>query len=79
MFIVTEYAALSEVDAFLQELQIGNQKCDAAGDKAAGVMIPMCHHCFAGDTKALGPGWIELTAPESEIRLITGCAMGTRS
>ena len=38
----------------LQELSIGNQKCDPAGDydtNDAGVMIPMCGPCFAGNTK----------------------------
>ena len=34
-----------------QELSIGNQKVDAADDDDdAGVMIPMCGPCFAGDT-----------------------------
>ena len=41
---------LNEIDASLQELSIGNQKCDTL-DADAGVMIPMCHPCFAGDTK----------------------------
>ena len=38
------------IDAFLQELSIGNQKCDAADDDDAGVMIPMYYPCFTGDT-----------------------------
>ena len=52
---------MNEISAFLQELSIANQKSDAADDAndddaadddgATGVMIPMCHHCLAGDTE----------------------------
>ena len=50
-----------EIDASLQELSIRNKKCDAAddddddaaNDDDAGVMIPMCHPSFAGDTITL--------------------------
>ena len=43
---------LNEIDASLQELSFGNQKCDSTDDDddTTGVMIPMCHPCFAGDT-----------------------------
>ena len=40
-----------------RKLSFGNRKCDNADDDAdddddeAGVMIPMCRPCFAGDTK----------------------------
>ena len=45
--------------ASLQELWIENQKCDNADDDDtddddddyAGVMMPMCRPCFAGDNK----------------------------
>ena len=46
--------SLIEIDASLQELLIGNQKCDNADDDDAdddGVLIPMCRLCFAGGTK----------------------------
>ena len=42
----------------LQELAIGNQKCDNADEDDANDyaedndMIPMCRPCFAGDTKS---------------------------
>ena len=45
--------SLNDIDASLQELSTGNQKCDAADDDddAVGVMIPMCRPCFAGNSK----------------------------
>ena len=41
---------LIEIDTSIQELSIGNQKCDNADDDDV-VMIPMCRPCFAGDTQ----------------------------
>ena len=50
----------------LLEFSIANQKCeaaddangdDAADDGAAGVMIPMCHHCLAGDAEINSRCW----------------------
>ena len=34
---------------------MGNQRCDIVDDDddATGVRIPISHHCFAGDTKAV--------------------------
>ena len=43
----------NEIDASLQDSSIRYQKCDAADAAAAGVMIPMCHPCFAGDKKGV--------------------------
>ena len=43
---------MNEIDAFLQKILIGNQKCDTVDDNDAdGDMIPMCPPCFAGNTK----------------------------
>ena len=46
---------------------MGNQKCDATDDNdPAGVMILMCHPCFAGDTKSVvkvGPPLTKLSVP----------------
>ena len=41
-----------EIDAFLQKLSMGNQKCDNA-DEEDSDMIPMCRPCFAGNTKGM--------------------------
>ena len=46
---------LIEIDASLQKLLIGNQRCNALDnddtDEDDGVMILMCRPCFAGHTK----------------------------
>ena len=47
-----------EIDASLQELSIGNQKCDNADAAAEGDMIPMCRPCFAGNTKKDAEGLV---------------------
>ena len=41
---------LNEIDASLQKLSIGNQKCDNE-EEDKGDMIPMCGPCFAGNAK----------------------------
>ena len=42
---------LNEIDASLQKLMMGNQKCDNADDDED--TIPMCRLCFAGDTMSM--------------------------
>ena len=43
------------MDAYLKELLFRSQKCDDA-NADDGVMIPMCHTCFAGDI-IMWVGW----------------------
>ena len=40
------------MDASLQKLSIGNQKCDNSDDDY-GDMFSMCRSCFVGNTKSL--------------------------
>ena len=43
---------MNEIDASLQKILIGNQKCDTVDDNDADRdMIPMCLPCLAGDTE----------------------------
>ena len=66
---LTFFKLLNEIDASLQKLLIGNQKCDTGNsddddDDADGVMIPKCRPCFASDTKISTSIFIPLSPPQ---------------